>query len=125
MDKENRDHGFFSGLLSGVALGAGLFFLFGTKEGKKVKNRLVKKGKELIDDLPVIVEDLEKQGEEFAQKAEEVKKKLEEKAKEFSSEAKKKIDASLSQIEKTQERGRKAAASARRRFFVRKGKKLG
>ena len=125
MNKDEQSKGFLSGLLWGAALGAAGFFLLGTEKGRKVKKQLVKKGKKLVDDFPDIVKDLEKQGEEFAQKAEEVKKKLEKKAKEFSQEAKEKINASLTQIEKTQERGRKAAASTRRRFFVRKGKKLG
>lgn len=97
---ENKDsRGSSSCFLLGALLGAGLFFLFGTEEGKKVKNQLVKKGKGLIDDFPEIVKDLEKQGEEFVQKAEEVKKNLEKKTKDFS--------------------------SSHRRFFVKKGKKLG
>ena len=125
MNDQNRGNGFFSGVILGGLLGAALVFLYGTKEGKKIKEELVKKGKEVIDDLPEIVSDLEKQGEEFAQKTEEVKKKLEEKAKEFSSEAKKKIGSSLSHIEEAQQRGREAAATVRKHFFVRKGKKLG
>ena len=54
-------------------------------------------------------DDLEEQGEEFAKKAEEVKKKLEAKAKELTSGSKKEISTSLTNIEKTQERGRQAA----------------
>lgn len=124
MNDQNRGNGFFSGILLGGLLGAALVFLYGTKEGKKIKDELIKKGREVIDDLPDVVRDLEKQGEEFAQKAEEVKDKLEEKAREFSSEAKEKIDSSLSHIEEAQKRGREAAATVRKHFFVRKGKKL-
>jgi gas vesicle protein len=124
-DRERRGSGFSSGFFLGGLIGAALVFLFTTEEGKKIKDLLAKKGKEVIDDLPEIIKDLEKKGEEFAQKTEEVKRKLEKRAKELSSETKKKIESSLSHIEETQERGRQAAAIVRKRFFTKKGKKLG
>jgi len=125
MNEKDRGGGFLSGLVWGTIIGAVLVFLFGTKEGRKVKDQLAKKGKELVEDLPQIIKDLEKQGKEFAQKTEEVKKKLEKKAKELSSEAKEKIESSLTHIEETQEKGRQAAATIRKHFFMKKGKKLG
>jgi gas vesicle protein len=125
MKNEDRGNAFSSGFLLGGLIGAGLVFLFGTEEGKKVKEQLVKKGKEVIEDLPETVKDLEKRGEEFAQRAEEVKQKLESKAKELSPKIKKQVESSLDHIEAAQKRGRQAAATIRKRFFVRKGKKLG
>jgi gas vesicle protein len=125
MPENDRGNGFISGLFFGGLVGAALVFLFGTKEGRKIKDQLTEKGKELINDLPQVVEDLEKQGQEFAQKAEEVKKALEEKAKEFTPLAKEKIATSLSSIEEAQRRGRETAAKIRKRFFTKKGRKLG
>lgn len=124
MSEEKRSSGFFNGLILGGLIGAALVWLNLTEDGKKTKKLLLKKGQKVIDDLPEKVKELEKQGEEFAQKAEEIKQKLEAKARELTPEIKEKLKNSLAHIEKTQERGRQAAATARQRFFTRKGKKL-
>ncbi|MBN1263600.1 MAG: YtxH domain-containing protein [Candidatus Pacebacteria bacterium] len=125
MNERERGNSFFSGFIAGGLIGAVLVFLFGTKEGRKIKKRLEKKGQELAKDLPGIVSDLEKRGAEFAQKAEEVKQTLEKKAEELSPKIKRKLDQSLASIEETQEKGRQTAARIRRRFFVKKGRQLG
>ena len=109
----------------GLVLGAGLVFLFGTKEGRKIKDKLLEKGKEAVDDLPETVKKLQKEGEQFALRAVEVKTQLESKLEEFSPQAKTKIRAALAKVEETQRRGRRAAQDARKRFFTRRGKKVG
>jgi len=125
MTEEKQKNSFSSGLFFGAIIGAVLFFLFGTNEGRQIKKKLTEKGKEAIDDLPDLIKDLEKKGHQFAQKAEEVKQTLDEKTKEITPKVKQEVNLVLKQIEETQERGRQAAKSVRRRFFTKSGRKLG
>jgi gas vesicle protein len=41
--QENNSPSFFNGLLLGAAVGAGAFFLFGTKKGKKLCSKVAPK----------------------------------------------------------------------------------
>lgn len=61
--------GFFSGLLGGAAVTGGLFFLFGTTEGKKVQKVLKKKGGEAAHELKSLAKDWEKKSKELKDKA--------------------------------------------------------
>lgn len=58
--KENSS-GFFTGVLLGSIAGASAFFLFGTKQGRKVKKILIKEGKKLLSELEDLSQDLEKE----------------------------------------------------------------
>ncbi|MCJ7827764.1 YtxH domain-containing protein [Patescibacteria group bacterium] len=113
-----------NGFALGVLMGAGLVFLFGTKEGRKIKDQLAKKGKEVAGDLPDFVDKLQDEGKKLAHRSKEVKEKLEQKAQELAPEVSKKTQIALEHIEETQQRGRKAAKAVNKRFFTRKGKKL-
>lgn len=77
--------GFWGGLLSGAAVVGGLFFLFGTDEGKKVQKVIKKKGTEAAHELKDLAKDWEKKSKELKGKAEdfagEVKERVEEKIK--------------------------------------------
>ena len=119
-DRQNTPNGFIMGLF----FGAGLVFLFGTKEGQKFKKRLLEKGQETMDELPETVKKLQKEGEQFAKRAVEVKSQLESKIESFTPQAKTRIKAALDQVEVAQQRGRKAAQAAQKRFFTRRGKKV-
>jgi len=112
-DSEHQGNGFFSGLVMGAVLGAGLFyFLTSTEKGQEIKKELEEKGEEALDDLGNLVADIEKKGQEFKKKAVEVQADLEK-------EVKQKKEKELSQIKKLQERGQKAV-----KFFTRNGKPL-
>lgn len=67
--KENSS-GFFTGVLLGSIAGASAFFLFGTKQGRKVKKVLIKEGKKLLSELEDLSQNLEK---ERAKKSQEIK----------------------------------------------------
>jgi len=47
----SRGSGFFNGAVLGALAGAAGFFLYGTKKGKVVKNKLVKQAKEELKNL--------------------------------------------------------------------------
>ena len=112
-DCHNR-HNFFSGILFGALVGAGIvYFLTSTEEGKKIKEQIKKKGESALEDLKDLAADLEEKSEEFKEKAQEIEAQLEEKAGEVKEEG-------LGQIEKLREQGRQAVG----KFFTRNGHPL-
>jgi gas vesicle protein len=81
MSSENRNHGFFSGLLTGALIGAGIYyFLTSTNEGKKVRQNLAKKGGQALDGLDKTVSELEIKGEEIKKNVKKIQDNLERKA---------------------------------------------
>lgn len=119
----DRDHngGFFSGLVLGALVGAGLFyFLTSTEEGEKVKKQLQKKGKLALDNLADLIEEFEEKGEEFKKRAKQIQGELEEKAKDVKEGVAEEAKEQLTHIEELRERGRKAS----KKFFTRNGKSL-
>lgn len=112
-DSERQGNGFFSGLVLGALLGAGLFyFLTSTEKGQEIRKELEEKGEGALDNLGNLVADIEKKSQEFKEKAAKAQIDLEK-------EVKQKKEKELSQIKKLQERGRKAV-----KFFTRNGKSL-
>lgn len=121
MSDRDREGGFFSGLILGALIGAGLFyFLTSTEEGKKVKKKLREKGEGALDDLADLIEEVEERGEEFKKKAKEIQAKLEEKTEDVRKEVAEEAKEQLTHIEELRERGRKVT----KRFFIRNGKSL-
>lgn len=126
---ESKGKSFLSGLIIGGLLGAGLYYLFGTENGKKMQKELKKKGKETAEQLDDLLFDLEEKGKVFKEKAEEVAKEVKgqvtEKIGEVSDVAKvqlgEKLDNTLDKIEKLQEHGREVTESLhsdiKHRFF--------
>lgn len=49
MSDQNNDGGFHKGLFYGMILGVGLVWFLGTKEGKKIKDELLNRGQNLLD----------------------------------------------------------------------------
>lgn len=120
MDEQKHSHNFFTGLILGAAIGAGLYyFLTSTKEGKKIKSRLEEKGKDVLNDLTGLVEEIEEKGQVFKQKAKEVQFQLEQKAKSMEGKVVDEVKEQLIHIKELRERGRQAAKS-----FTRNGKPL-
>ncbi len=60
MRKSREDQSFFTSFILGILTGAAVTFLFTTKEGEKAKKKLLKKGKEILDDLPGLIEEAKK-----------------------------------------------------------------
>lgn len=119
-DRHGPDGKFMMGFLIGGLVGAGVIFLLGTKEGKKVAKDIGKKGREVADDIHEKIEDLEVSGKELLKKSEEIKEQvveqIEEKKEAITREASEKIDDTLAHIEAIQERGRQTTANIRKKF---------
>lgn len=119
-DRRGLDGKFMVGFLVGGLVGAGVIFLLGTKEGKKVAKDISNKGKKAVDDLHDKIEDLEISGKELLKKSEEIKEhvteEIEEKKEVLTKEATERIDDTLAHIEAIQERGRQTTASLRKKF---------
>lgn len=118
-DYQERGGSFFKGLVFGALAGAGVYyFLSNTKEGKKLKKQIKEHGDDVLNNLHEVVSEFEEKGREFGEKAKELQAKLEKKVKDGGEEAGS-AKKELSQIEKLQERGRRAV-----KIFTRQGKPL-
>lgn len=101
-EHQNNDWKFMVGFFLGGLIGALIIFFLGTKEGKKVKEQLEDRGRELI-----------KKGEEIK---EQVLEKVEEKKEELTDSTKENVDEMLAKIEEIQKQGQAVTANLRRRF---------
>ncbi len=121
MNENNRDNKFMIGFFIGGLIGAGLMFLLGTKEGKKLEKLVEKKGKETLSDLEDKVDELKEKGEELIKKGEMIKEKVleqvEEKKSDFTHEATKRLDSALASVEEIQEKGLATTSSVRKHLF--------
>ncbi len=59
----HNENNFYKGLFYGVVLGLGLVWFLGTKEGKKVKEELLSKGEEFINQSGQRLENLSDEDE--------------------------------------------------------------
>jgi gas vesicle protein len=120
-EHQGADIKFLAGFFIGGLIGALIIFFLGTKEGKKAKILLEKRGKDVIDDLEDEIEVLEQKGKELAKHGEVVKdqviEKLEDTSEELTESATRKLDSALAHIEEIQEHGRETTASIRKRLF--------
>lgn len=66
----SKSGGFGSGLLVGVLVGVGLFFLLGTKRGRKILQAISEKGIEDFADLTDIIQNTDFEEEEFPEDGE-------------------------------------------------------
>lgn len=117
------DMKFFAGLFIGGLVGALVIFFLGTKEGKKAKVLLERKGKDVLDDLEGEIEELEQKGKELARHGEVIKEqvmeKLEDTSEELTESATKKLDSALAHVEELQEHGMQTTASIRKKLHFR------
>jgi gas vesicle protein len=120
-ERHGTDVKFLAGFFIGGLVGALVIFFLGTKEGKKAKDILQKKGKDVFTDLENEIEVLEQKGKELAKHGEVVKEQvieqLEDKSEELSESTTQKLDSALAHIEEIQEHGRATTASIRKRLF--------
>jgi gas vesicle protein len=116
-----RDNKFMVGFFVGGLIGAGIMFLMGTKEGKKVEKMIEKKGQETFGDIEDQIDELKEKGEELIKKSEVIKdqvlEQLEDKKEDMSVEATKRIDTALAGAVEIQEKGLSATANLRKHLF--------
>lgn len=79
MSNNDRNNS-LTALIAGVVIGAAVTYLFTTKEGRKLKDRLLEEGSVILDKIKEGFEDVEDQIQEKGKK---VAKSVEEKAEEF------------------------------------------
>lgn len=108
------DFRFFLGFFIGGLIGAVIIFLLGTKEGKKAKNALEEKGKDILDDFHDQINELEKKGTKIK---EEVAERLMDKKEDVTETATEKLDDALAHIEKIQEQSMETTALLRKKLF--------
>lgn len=94
-----------STFIGGVVLGAALSYLFGTKDGKKLKNQLLREGQKLIEEIGKELEEAKDKIEEGnpVEKLEAVKEKIEEVKEELQG----KVEDVPKHIEEIQKKGRR------------------
>ncbi|MFH0750113.1 MAG: YtxH domain-containing protein [Candidatus Gottesmanbacteria bacterium] len=121
MNDNNRDNKFMIGFFVGGLIGAGLMFLMGTKEGKKIEKLIEKKGKETLEDLEEKVDELKEKGEELIKKGEAIKdqvmEQIEDKKEDLTEEATKRLDSALANVVEIQEKGLTTTTNLRKRLF--------
>ncbi|GEM_PF-3274900 len=104
---QNHSHGGnnLPTFISGIVLGAALSYLFGTKDGKKLKNQLLKEGQKLLEEMGKDLEEVKDkiQEEDPLAKLEAVKDKIEEVKEELQG----KVEDVPKHIEELQKKGRR------------------
>ena len=121
MSKHRTGH-YFSGLIAGVLIGAGIYhYLTTTSEGQKVKKKIQEKGQQTLDHLLELVKDFEVKGKEFKQTVDRLQVDLENKVKESDLTQKKVVQDQLAKVKQIRDRGRQAT----KKFFQKNGKSLG
>ncbi|KKS45079.1 hypothetical protein A3J20_01065 [Candidatus Gottesmanbacteria bacterium RIFCSPLOWO2_02_FULL_42_29] len=129
MTNENSKPGnFWFGFFIGGLVGAFTIFLLGTKEGKRLAEKLREKGEEYEEGLEEKVAGLQKKGEEFLSEATRVKEKIvkefDEKKKEATEDLVSKMDATFSRLEELQKKGIELTEDVHKRHFKKDGKPL-
>ncbi|NMC35834.1 hypothetical protein GYA49_02200 [Candidatus Beckwithbacteria bacterium] len=124
--------GFFDGMVLGIVVGAAGYFLFGTDEGKKIKDELWIELKKQWEDLDINKETVATATQQVVVKAKQLKDQVEENL----PEVKQKLQEELKELEKSTQAARKqadamekklqkTASTIEKKFFMRKGRKLG
>lgn len=98
-----------SALIAGVVIGAGVTYLFTTKEGRKLKDKLVVEGTKMLDKIK---EGLEEAGEEIEEKKEVIQEKVAEQIDLVKENVEDMVSEVPKHIEQVQKKGR--------RFFFKK-----
>lgn len=125
-DRDNHD--FLIGLTLGTLIGAGVVYLFGTKDGERTRLSWYKKGEDTLKNLDGVLDSLEEKGEAVKKGAEKITAKIANQTKNFKKEVAadtvESLDETLASIEDLQEKGRQATSNLRKKYFLRHGKKL-
>lgn len=126
--EEKKGNHFWLGFFAGGLLGGFIIFILGTKEGKKLAEKLQEKGEMFEEDIEQKVAKLQKKGEDLIEEAKDVKKKmasrLEEKKEEASDALISKMDDAFTKITDLQKKGVALTSEVHQKYFKKNGKKL-
>lgn len=129
MSQENNSCGnFWLGFFLGGIIGAFLIFVFGTKEGKKMLEKILERAEDYEEELEEKVAKLQKHGEDLLEEARSVKdkviKEIEEDKKDISTALITKMDQTLSKIEDIQKKGVELTKEVHHHYFKKNGKPI-
>ncbi|OGG08079.1 hypothetical protein A3D05_00290 [Candidatus Gottesmanbacteria bacterium RIFCSPHIGHO2_02_FULL_40_24] len=127
-EKSNKAGNFWLGFFLGGIVGAFVIFVLGTKEGKKLAEKIRENGEILEEDLEEKVAKLQKKGEDIVKQAKKVKeqvvKEIEEKKGATSDALVTKMDEAFTKIEDLQKKGTALTEEVHQRYFKKDGKPL-
>jgi len=119
---------FWLGFFLGGLVGAFIIFVLGTKEGRKIAEKLVEQAEIYEEELEEKVAKLQKHGENLLEEAKAVKEKVAKEAaggkKSISNKLVSKMDETLSKIEDIQKKGVELTREVHRNYFKKNGKPL-
>ena len=125
---DNRNGNFWIGFFLGGLIGGFIIFILGTKDGKKLAERIVEKAELYEEELEEKVAKLQKKGEDLLKEAQTVKdqvvEKLENERETVSAELVTKLDQTLTHIEGVQKKGVALTEEIHHRYFRKNGKPL-
>jgi gas vesicle protein len=128
MNKDQNGGNFMIGFFLGGLVGGFIIFLMGTKEGKKIVERLIEKTEIYEEELEEKVEDLQKKGEDLLAQAQEVKEKLSSSIaggkNKVSESLVTKMDEALTKIEDIQKKGVSLTEEVHKNYFKKNGRSL-
>jgi len=128
MSEEHKPNFFWFGFFIGGLVGAFVIFLLGTKEGKKLAEKLQEKGELFEEDIEEKVLKLQKKGEDLVNEANKVKKRMirsiEEKKEEASDTLVSKMDEAFTKITDLQKKGVEITEEVHQKYFKKNGKTL-
>jgi gas vesicle protein len=125
--KENSGN-FWLGFFLGGVVGAFILFVLGTKEGKKIAEKLIEQAETYEEELEEKVAKLQKHGENLLEEAKAVKEKVTKEVtggkKSISNKLVSKMDETLTKIEDIQKKGVELTREVHRNYFKKNGKPL-
>ena len=128
MSEDKKGDHFLFGFFLGGLVGAFIIFLLGTKEGKKLAEKLHEKGEMFEEDLEEKVANLQKKGEDLVNEASQVRnnmiKRFEEKKESTSESLVSKMDEAFSKLTDLQKKGVEITEDVHQKYFKKNGKPL-
>lgn len=125
MSDEKNDGSFFLGIILGGVIGGIIIFILGTKEGKKLLEKVIDHVENPGDDLEKEIGKLESKGRQFLKDASDISKKIKTGNETISQIISSKIDSALKRGENIRNRDIKPVNEVKpRRTFKKNGKKL-
>ena len=125
---EEKQGNFWFGFFLGGLFGAIAIFIMGTKEGKKLMERLTEDAEEYEEDLEQKVAKLQIKGEDFLNEANSVKEKITKEVKtgkkSITNAVADKMDQALTKIENIQKKGVELTRDVHHNYFKKNGKSL-
>lgn len=126
--KDSKAGNFWFGFFIGGLLGAFIIFVLGTKEGKKLAEKIKEKGELAEEDLEKKVARLQKKGEDLIEEAKGVKEKviskIDEKKEAASDTLISKMDEAFTRIADLQKKGVELTEEVHQKYFKKNGKPL-